>query len=54
MIPLVYISEVSRFSVAEQVSLCLAWSESPEDRFSHGVAHLNKDIIADKVFIRIL
>ena len=38
MIPLVYISEISRFllvSVAEQVSLCLAWSETPEDTFSH-------------------
>ena len=45
MIPLVYISEISRFwlfSVAEQVSLCLAWSETPEDTFSHGVAHLIK------------
>ena len=42
MIPLVYICEISRFllvSVAEQVSLCLAWSETPEDTFSHGVAH---------------
>ena len=35
-------------SVAEQVSLCLAWSETPEDTFSHGVAHLfpmNSDTI---------
>ena len=42
MIPLVYISEISRFylSVAEQVSWCLAWSETPEDTFSHGAAHL--------------
>ena len=42
MIPLVHISEISRFRlvcVAEQVSLCLAWSETPEDTFSHGVAH---------------
>ena len=42
MIPLVYISEISSFllvSVAEQVSLCLAWLETPEDTFSHGVAH---------------
>ena len=38
MIPLVYISEISRLvSVAEQVSLCLAWSETPEDTFFHGV-----------------
>ena len=43
MIPLVYISEISRFylvSVAEQVSWCLAWSETPEDTFSHGVAQM--------------
>ena len=43
MIPLVYISEISRFwlvSVAEQVSLCLTWSETSEDTFSHGVAYL--------------
>ena len=43
MIRLVYISEISRVQlvfVAEQVSLCLAWSESPEDTFSHGVAHM--------------
>ena len=25
---------------AEQVSLSLAWSETPEDAFSHGVAHM--------------
>ena len=43
MIPLVYISEISRFlpvSVAEQVSLCLAWSETPEDTFSHDEAQV--------------
>ena len=43
MIHLVYISEISRFelvSVAEQISLCLALSETPEDTFSHGVAHV--------------
>ena len=28
-------------SVAEQASLSLTWSETPEDTFSHGVAHLN-------------
>ena len=45
MIPLVYISEISRLqlvSVAEQVSLCLARSETPEDTFSHGVAQLRR------------
>ena len=43
MIPEVYISEISRFQlvfVAEQVSLCLAWSETPEDTFCHVVAHV--------------
>ena len=28
------------FSVAEQAGLCLAWSETPEYTFSHGVAHM--------------
>ena len=27
-------------SVAEQVSLCLAWSQTPEDTFSPGVAQM--------------
>ena len=43
MIPLVYISEISRFwlvSVAEQVSLSLTWSETPENTFSHDEAHV--------------
>ena len=45
IIPLVYISEISRFYmvfVAEQVSWCLVWSETPEDTFSHGVAQMIK------------
>ena len=29
-------------SVAEQVGLSLAWSETPEDTFSHDEAHINK------------
>ena len=44
MIPLVYISKISRFylvSVAVEVSLCLPWSETPEDTSSHGVAQLS-------------
>ena len=40
MISLVYISKML-VSVAEQVSLCLAWSETPEDTVSHGVAHFH-------------
>ena len=47
IIPLVYVSEISRFElvfVAEQVSLCLAWSETPEDTFSHGVAQIHRQI----------
>ena len=27
-------------SVAQQASLSLTWSETPEDTFSHGVAHM--------------
>ena len=36
------IAEISRLwlaSVAEQASLSLTWSETPEDTFSHGEAH---------------
>ena len=33
-------SRLELASVAEQVSVCLAWSETPEDTFSHGVAHM--------------
>ena len=43
MISLVFIFEISRFyqvSVAEQISLCRVWLETPEDTFSHGVAHI--------------
>ena len=49
MIPLVYISESSRFylvSVAKQISLCLAWSETPEDTFFHGVAQIYLVLVA--------
>ena len=37
------IAEISRLtlaSVAAQADLCLGWSETPEDTFSHGVAHI--------------
>ena len=43
IIPLDSIAEISRLylaSVAVQAGLCLAWSETPEDTFSYGVAHL--------------
>ena len=44
MVRLVCISKISKFqlvSVAEQVSLCLAWSETPpEDTFCHDEAHI--------------
>ena len=42
IIPLLAIAEISRLllvSVAEQVGLSLTWSETPDDRFSHDVAH---------------
>ena len=38
-----FIAENSRLqlaSVAAQAGLCLAWSETPKDRFSHGEAHI--------------
>ena len=37
------ISKISRLylaSVAAQAGLCLGWSETPEDTFSHGMAYL--------------
>ena len=40
------IAEISRLllaSVAAQAGLCLAWSETPEDTFSHGEAHIDCD-----------
>ena len=43
MVPLACISEISRFylvSVAEQVSLFLVWSETPEDTFCHDEAQM--------------
>ena len=36
------ISSLMLASVAEQASLSLAWSETPEDTFSHDEAHLNQ------------
>ena len=41
------IAEISRLqlaSVAAQAGLCLAWSETPEDRFSHGEAQMKEDL----------
>ena len=43
MICILAISKVPRFklaSVAEQAGLSLAWSQTPEDTFSHDVPHL--------------
>ena len=34
------ISSLLLASVAEQASLCLTWSETPEDTFSHDEAHV--------------
>ena len=34
------ISSLMLVSVAAQAGLCLAWSETPEDTFSHGVAQI--------------
>ena len=35
------LSSLTLASVAEQASLSLTWSETPEDTFSHDEAHLN-------------
>ena len=43
IIPILAKSKISRLwlvSVAEQAGLSLTWSQTPEDRFSHDVAHL--------------
>ena len=40
--------KIQLVSVAEQVSLCLAWSETPEDIFSHGVAHIKYIMMPNK------
>ena len=50
MISSLYIQnfKIQLVSVAEQVSLCLAWSETPEDIFSHGVAHIKYIMMPNK------
>ena len=43
IIPLLSIAKISSLhlaSVAEQAGLCLTWSQTPEDRFSHDEAHI--------------
>ena len=40
------IAEISRLklaSVAAQAGLCLGWSETPKDIFSHSLAHVHTD-----------
>ena len=40
LVSLTRISSLILASVAEQASLSLTWSETPEDTFCHGAAHL--------------
>ena len=40
LVSVIKISSLSLASVAEQASLSLTWSETPEDTFSHDKAHL--------------
>ena len=50
IIPLDSMAEISKLylaSVAAQAGLCLGWSETPEDTFSHGVAHLYSNCYTD-------
>ena len=38
------IAKISKFqlaSVAAQAGLCLGWSQTPKDTFSHGMAHMS-------------
>ena len=47
------IAEISRIqlaSVVAQASLCLAWSETPEDTFWRVVAHIDLEEISDISF----
>ena len=56
IISLDFIAENSRLqlaSVAAQAGLCLAWSETPEDTFSHGEAHVYMIILVTSRFILI-
>ena len=47
------ISSLILASVAEQASLSLTWSETPEDTFSHGAAHIYSTIKCMYIFIGI-
>ena len=40
LVSVTYISSLMLASVAEQASLSLTWSETPEDTFSHDKAHM--------------
>ena len=40
LVSVIIISSLMLASVAEQASLCLTWSETPEDTFSHDETHL--------------
>ena len=40
VVSVIKISSLMLASVADQASLCLTWSETPEDTFSHDEAHL--------------
>ena len=40
LVPVTKISSLMLASVAEQASLSLTWSETPEDTFSHDEAHM--------------
>ena len=52
VISLVSVTKISSLmlaSVAEQASLSLTWSGTPEDTFSHGEAHLFYELIQIKI-----
>ena len=45
LVPVTKIASLMRASVAEQASLSLTWSETPEDRFSHDEAYFIEGLV---------
>ena len=45
------ISSLMLASVAEQASLSLTWSETPEDTFSHVVAHVYRSCLCAVIYL---
>ena len=48
------ISKLQLASVAVQAGLCLGWSETPKDTFSHGVAHMMIRYVGQLIYQKML